>query len=152
MYNLQPTMKWYKFLIYFGLFAGAVLNCIFAFLQITGLVYGTDGGYSIAEYIYYFYPAMRFLDIVYGILLIALAALQVFTRFRLSGFKTNGPKLVITIYASGNAISILYSIIASVICGNPIFNTITVASIIISVVMIILNKVYFDKRKDMFVN
>lgn len=30
MYNVQFEMKWFKFLIYFGLFAGAVLNCLSA--------------------------------------------------------------------------------------------------------------------------
>lgn len=152
MYNVQPAMNWYKFLIYFALFAGAVVNCIFAILQMTGMVYGTESGYSVAEYVYLAFPALRFLDIFYGILLIALAAFQVFTRFQLAGFKKNAPNLVLMIYAAGIAISLLYLAISSIICGTSTFDASSIGSIIGSAVMIIVNKVYFDKRKDMFVN
>lgn len=147
MYNVQFEMKWFKFLIYFGLFAGAVLNCLSAILQITGAVY--EGS---AEVVYIFFPELKFFDIFYTILLLALAVLQIFTRFQLSGFKKNGPKLILIVYSAAVVISLLYGIVASVILHEFLFNTSMIISIIVSVVMVVLNKIYFDKRKDMFVN
>lgn len=152
MYNFQPTMKWYKFLIYFGLFAGAVVNCLNAILYITGLVYGSQYGSSLSEFIYYVSPAMKYVDIIYGIMLIPSAALQIFTRFQLSGFKKNGPKLIIAVYAVELVTSLFYLIATSLVCGASTFNASTITSLIVIVVMIILNRIYFNKRKDMFVN
>lgn len=147
MYNVQFEMKWFKFLIYFGLFAGAVLNCLSAILQITGAVY--EGS---AEVVYIFFPELKFFDIFYTILLLALAVLQIFTRFQLSGFKKNGPKLILIVYSAAAVISLLYGIVASVILHEFLFNASMIISIIVPVVMVVLNKIYFDKRKDMFVN
>lgn len=147
MYNVQLEMKWFKFLIYFGLFAGAVLNCLSAILQITGAVY--EGS---AEVVYIFFPELKFFDIFYTILLLALAILQIFTRFQLSGFKKNGPKLILIVYSAAAVISLLYGIVASVILHEFLFNASMIISIIVPVVMVVLNKIYFDKRKDMFVN
>lgn len=147
MYNVQLEMKWFKFLIYFGLFAGAVLNCLSAILQITGAVY--EGS---AEVVYIFFPELKFFDIFYTILLLALAVLQIFTRFQLSGFKKNGPKLILIVYSAAAVISLLYGIVASVILHEFLFNASMIISIIVPVVMVVLNKIYFDKRKDMFVN
>lgn len=147
MYNVQLEMKWFKFLIYFGLFAGAVLNCLSAILQITGAVY--EGA---AEVVYIFFPELKFFDIFYTILLLALAVLQIFTRFQLSGFKKNGPKLILIVYSAAAVISLLYGIVASVILHEFLFNASMIISIIVPVVMVVLNKIYFDKRKDMFVN
>ena len=147
MYNVQLEMKWFKFLIYFGLFAGAVLNCLSAILQITGAVYEES-----AEVVYIFFPELKFFDIFYTILLLALAVLQIFTRFQLSGFKKNGPKLILIVYSAAAVISLLYGIVASVILHEFLFNANMIISIIVPVVMVVLNKIYFDKRKDMFVN
>lgn len=40
----QMPMKWYNFLIYFALFAGAVLNVLTGIFMLTGAQYNMQGG------------------------------------------------------------------------------------------------------------
>ena len=51
--NTLP-MNWHKFLVYFGLWAGAVLNLINGFLLLTGSHYGDE-----KELVYYFFPKLK---------------------------------------------------------------------------------------------
>ena len=66
-------MAWYKFLIYFSLIAGAVINIIYSFTYISGGIYyvQTDGKLS-AEQVYSSYGiSLQVIDILYGFFLIA---------------------------------------------------------------------------------
>ncbi len=83
-------MGWYKFLIYFALFAGAFFNACYAVLYMTGNIYKTEQIDPLA--VYSLYPSVKAVDIVYGILLLVLAVFMIVTRFQLSGLKKNGPK------------------------------------------------------------
>lgn len=147
IYNAPLGMNWFKFLIYFGLFAGAVINCISAILQVTGVPYK-----GLSEYVYMFFPALRFLDIFYCISALALAAFQIYTRFQLASFRKNAPKLVLIVYSAAAVISLIYIIAASIILHEFLLNAYIVIQIVVPCLMVVLNKVYFDKRKDMFVN
>ena len=56
-----PPMKWFKFLIYFSLFAGAALNLINGITTILGTQYGEH-----AELVYATFGSLRTFDIVCG--------------------------------------------------------------------------------------
>lgn len=148
-----PQMNWYKFLIYFALFAGAVVNGINAIRFLTGLVNGSS---SEAEFLYSFFPSWKTVDIIVGLLLLVLVALSIYTRFRLSGYYKNGPTCLYLTYGLAALSNIVYLLgVAVVISGTGISVTDlkiapTVASIVVSVVMIVINVVYFNKRKQLF--
>lgn len=148
-YNGHP-MNWYKFLIYFALFAGAFFNVSYAVLYMTGKIYETQNVDSMT--VYYLYPNVKPVDIVYGILLIALAVFMVMTRFQLSGLKKNGPKMIVALYGINIAMVIVYSIAISCTTDYMAFNASTIGQCVIPIVMAVVNKVYFDRRKDIFVN
>lgn len=149
-YNGHP-MNWYKFLIYFALFAGAFFNVSYAVLYMTGKIYETQNVDPMA--VYYLYPNVKPVDIVYGILLIALAVFMVITRFQLSGLKKNGPKMIVALYGINIAmvIVLVYSIAISCTTDYMAFNASTIGQCVIPIVMAVVNKVYFDRRKDIFV-
>lgn len=147
-YNGHP-MNWYKFLIYFALFAGAFFNVCYAVLYMTGKIYETQNVDPMA--VYYLYPNVKPVDIVYGILLIALAVFMVITRFQLSGLKKNGPKMIVALYGINIAMVIVYSIAISCTTDYMAFNASTIGQCVIPIVMAVVNKVYFDRRKDIFV-
>lgn len=147
-YNGHP-MNWYKFLIYFALFAGAFFNVSYAVLYMTGKIYETQNVDSMT--VYYLYPNVKPVDIVYGILLIALAVFMVMTRFQLSGLKKNGPKMIVALYGINIAMVIVYSIAISCTTDYMAFNASTIGQCVIPIVMAVVNKVYFDRRKDIFV-
>jgi hypothetical protein len=62
------------------------------------------------------------------------------------------------LYGASAVIQVIYTIIVYVTIskyGNPgelINLSTTFSSVAISIVMIVVNKIYFDKRKDLFVN
>lgn len=147
-YNGHP-MGWYKFLIYFALFAGAFLNVCSSILYLTGNIYTTSDVDPRA--VYYLYPGLQVVDIIYGVLLLAVAAFMIVTRFQLSGMKKNGPKMVIALYIINIAFAVIYVIAISCITEYFVWDATTIGQCVIPIVMAIVNKVYFDRRKDLFV-
>ena len=146
-------MAWFKFLIYFMLFANAAINIFTAVTYLTGSIY-LDGDMTMSdvEVLYLFYPTAKMIDVIYGVLLIALAAYAIFTRFQLSGFKRRGPFLFILMYVLNLVIGLLYGISIMFTFETGLLGFISfVPSIITSVVMIFVNVVYFRKREELFV-
>lgn len=138
-------MKWFKFLIYFVLFADAAMK---AFNGISNLTGGISRGEMYADY-----SILKPIDIIFGIFSFVLAACCIFTRFQLAEFKKNSYKMfyvlqiiqILSVYAYEAA----YLIVAGI-------NMSTVKDIVISIsvtaVYIILNAIYFDRRRHLFIN
>ena len=150
--NATPSMKWFKFLIYFLLFAGAAINLIFGFNYISGGIYEvqTDGKVT-AEMVYSLFGGLKAVDVFYGIAMIIIGGFGIFTRFRLSKYRKNGPLFLYILYGAGAGLSLIYSIaVMSISSVNQISTA--VASVGISVALIILNIKYFGKRKNLFTN
>lgn len=144
----QQPMKWFKFLIYFGLWAGAVVNALSGFGLLTG------GAYSgAADYVYMVFSGLQAVDVLFGLVMLALAAFGIFTRFRLAGFHKNGPKMLTYTYVFGMAASLLYLVAVFVVVpgiGDYMNFTSYITSSITSVIMIFVNKDYFGKRAALF--
>jgi hypothetical protein len=70
-------MAWYKFLIYFALIAGAVLNIIASLSYISGGIYfvGTNGRVSAEEVYDYYGIGLQVVDVLYGIFIAFFAIL-----------------------------------------------------------------------------
>ena len=146
-------MNWYKFVIYFALFASAVLNGITGILHLTGGVWSMQG--VEAEWVYAVFPSLQVVDIFFGIASIALAAFAIVTRMQLAKFRKNGPKFLTICYVIGIVIALLYIILASAVTGIPFGDLIdasTIISLVFSGAMLAANIVYFNKRASLFVN
>ena len=146
-------MGWFKFMIYFALFAGAVLNFVTAIQMLTGSQYGDS-----KDLVYAFFGSLKTIDVLMGIVLLGLVAFTIFVRFQLAGFKANGPKMLYILYVAVLAFNILYLIlVASAISKSgmgigDLLSGSVIGTLIGSAVMLIVNKIYFDKRKALFVN
>ncbi len=143
-------MKWFKFIIYFQLFANALINLANAVAVLTGAPYQ-----GAADTVYAVSPAQQAVDIVYGVLCLALAVLGVCTRFALSGFKRRGPGLYLGLIAGNILVPILYMLLSSVFTHIPLTSRLDVngvVSLAANVAMLVVNRIYFDKRSDLFVN
>ena len=142
-------MKWFKFLIYFTLFASAFLNVINGIRLITGAQY--EGS---ADLVYSMYEGLKTVDMLVGVLAIALAFLAVYTRIRLAGYYENGPKLLTIFYIAIAAINFVNIIGYAMILPEEIIKTLNFSSlagqIVTSIVLIIANNVYFKKRAHLF--
>lgn len=138
-------MKWYNFLIYFSLFAGAAVNAVLAILYFTGAIYLGN-----SETVYDVFPAMNVLDIFYGLALVGLAIMGFVVRSSLKAKESVGPKLLCALYILSMVIEILYILIGSSVIGESMFDFTIVISIITDIVMIIANGIYFKNRKHLF--
>lgn len=146
----QLPMNWFKFLIYFSLFAGAVLNVISGLQLFTGAHYG-----GVADYVYAVFDGLQAVDVLVGLGMIALAAFGIYTRFRLAGYRKNGPKMLTYTYLAGLILSLLYLIAVHIvvpeIAGEVNFTS-YIISAVTSVIMVFVNREYFRKRAALFVN
>lgn len=147
-------MKWFKFLIYFLLFASAVLNVISGLGQITGSVYADAAEGITAQMVYDVFPGLKPIDIFVGIMTIGLGVFAIVVRFFLAKYKKVAPTLLLFLYIASCAINVIYCIAVLLVVPDMFLTAISqmISSTIVSVIMIIVNKVYFDKRKELFIN
>ena len=143
----QRGMKWFKFIIYFQLWAGMLVNLVTAGKYFTGAYY--EGN---AEMVYRFFPALQPLDIVMGVFCLALAVYAVIVQRALAKFRAKGPMMYYLMYIVNTAVTVLYLIIGSIIIGQSAFTAEVAGSIIGSIVMLFVNIPYFNNRKHLFVN
>lgn len=148
--NVMP-MKWYKFLIYFALIAGAIVNFATGITMVTGSVYEVQSGVS-ADAVYSMYDGLKTIDVIYGLALFAVAILGFVTRSKLANYKADGPKFVYMVYGISAIVVLLYNILVGAVTGLNVFNASVVTSFIVQLVMIWANMKYFGKRAHLFVN
>lgn len=140
-------MKWFKFIIYFQLWAGMLVNLVTAGKYFTGAYY--EGN---AEMVYRVFPALQPLDIVMGVVCLALAVYAVVVQRALAKFRAKGPMMYYLMYIVNTAATVLYLLIGSIIIGQSVFTAEVAGSIIGSLVMLFVNIPYFNNRKHLFVN
>lgn len=148
--NTELPMNWYKFVIYFQLFASALVNFGLGFSYMLGLRYG-DGA---ASMVYAFYRGLKGVDIITGIMTWAVAAMAIVARQKMKNFKRDAVTWYLLILGGNIFISIFYLAAVRIVTGLNMAGESgqSIVSIFVSVVMIILCKIYFDKRKSLFVN
>jgi len=165
-YNQQPPqpnfvdmpMKWHKFLIYFSLWASGISNILVGIMYLSGKWYDFVNGEGASSIVYNVIDGLKTVDIMYGMFAIALGVFAIFTRFQLAGFKATAPKMLTALYAGTAVISLIYFLAASSIIekasgGLADFdNSGMLASILGTVVGIVINTIYYKKRQHMFVN
>ena len=143
----QRGMKWFKFIIYFQLWASMLVYLVTAGKYLTGAYY--EGS---AEMVYDFFPALQPLDIVMGVFCLALAVYAVVVQRALAKFRAKGPMMYYLMYIVNTAATVLYLLIGSIILGQSAFTAETAGSFLGALVMIFINIPYFNNRKHLFVN
>lgn len=146
-------MAWYKFLIYFSLIAGAILNIIMGLNYITGSVYFIEtNGMISAEQVYEHYGIeLQVIDIVYGVLLLALAILGFVLRYKLANYKPDSLKFVMIFYSISAGVPFLYSLLISAITGQSLAVQ-AMMSLAIGVTLLFCNIKYFKNRAHLFID
>lgn len=148
--HTEQGMKWFKFIIWVQLFLNAILNLREGITALTGAQY--DG---MAERVYRFYENLKIYDTIYGVAVILLAAYAIWVRFKLSGFKKDGPMMYFICLGANIVIPLIYVALASgeigVSMGDVLSNG-SSTTIVGSIIMLVVNIVYFKNRKHLFVN
>lgn len=154
-------MKWYKFLINFMLFFSAALNAISGVQLIIGDQY-RDGNVDMSGLVYSQFGALKTVDVVAGIVLIAFALFTLYVRSRLAGYCKNGPKMLLLLYILGFAYTVLYAAAVYITLASYgvslnivdflLTDGVTVlTTAVVDGVMIVINLEYFRNRKHLFV-
>lgn len=154
--TIRPRgMKWFKFLIYFLLFVGA-LSCLSNAAQhFSGNIHLSQG---LSQYqldgLYFQYPAHKTLDLACGLFYIVIAACYIVVRFRLASYRRNAPSLLLAIPLINASISILYTVLSHKILAVDISAAAPhiIGTAMSNGIFFWLNSIYFDKRKHLFVN
>ena len=148
-YTPQPVLglKWAHFLGYFALWAGAVLNLASGIQFVTGLIYNGD-----ASFIYDYFPGLQVLNILYGVCLLGTVALNVFAALSIIKCKKQTGLLVCLVYSAQVVLSLVYVVAGSIIISSFAGDATTITQIIVSIVMIFVNRTYFNNRRDVYVN
>ncbi|MBQ3088723.1 MAG: zinc ribbon domain-containing protein [Clostridia bacterium] len=133
----ELPMNWYNFLIYIALFVSAASNAINGVVNLSDAL--SDSHWTI-------------IGLICGLANFGLAALAVYTRFRLAGFYQDGPQLLSLIYIVNAAISLLYIILCSILLPfyKPVSFVAPIMQILVSGAMVVCNHLYFTKRASMF--
>lgn len=152
--NTLP-MNWHKFLVYFALWASAVLFVVSGILTFLGVQYA---GY--AELVYAFIPALKIADVAYSVLQLVIAVFSVIVACRLLKLKRGAPKLLTLLFVFELLVSLLYVVAFIIILaandsnmGEVLSYLVShISSIVLSVGIIIANHIYYKKREHLFVN
>lgn len=153
--TIQYSMKWYKFLIYFALFAAGALNILNGLLYFSGMLYASQSdGQITADLIYNFYGnGLKVLDVCMGIVMVALGIFTFYTRFQLSAYRARGPVCLYILYAANAGITILYGVFLLLVTGlNQLTTPNVISSVVTSIVMVFVNQKYFTNREALFCN
>lgn len=142
-------MKWYKFIVWVQLFLAAFGMAVTGVMAATGLQY--EGSASL---VYAYFPSLRVVDILMGLLCIAIAAACIYVRQELVRFKRGSIEHYLAVLASIAGAQFLYYLALSAIVGFDLDgSTMTVVATLASIaIMAGLSKVYFDKRRHLFCN
>ena len=142
-------MGWFKFLIYFALWAGALLNIANGIMQITGYIYLQEGVEP--EIVYRAFPDLKFFDVLFGFATCLLGIFVIVTRFSLAKFKVSGPIMLYAVHVFVIILNLLNNGIRTSITGANATGTI-LGSLIGGVIIIAIHVKYFNNRKHLFIN
>lgn len=137
--------KWYYFIIHGYLYILAILGVIIGVCEITGTVYA-----DMTETFYEIFPMLQIVNVFFGAMQLVLAVIALFVRNQLANWRVSGP-LFLLIY---QAFSLLYyaAYIAgtSLVLGTLALDWLSAGYILLQIVLLVVNKRYFDRRKDDF--
>lgn len=157
--NTKP-LRWHKFMIYFGLWAGALACIVEAVQFFSGSMYG-----AMRDNFYQAFPSLRWVDIAYGLSLIGLSTYGIYTRYQLAGFKKGAPKKLLSLYAA-----MAVAFLAYILCYAGIMTQQLISlghtdaaeqiwyfvgksfwQLFPMLIVFLINKVYYGKRTELFV-
>lgn len=155
----QLGWKWFKFIIYAQLFLCALLDAGQAVMLFTGAHYG--GGSEGAALVYGLFKNLKALDVVMGICLLVLAGMSIVIRQKLAHFEKVGTKWYLMLQIATLGVNILYAVAlyglvyaeVQELAGDlmPTLWSKVGSSVTSSIFWLVVNKIYFDNRKEYFV-
>ena len=144
---IEQPMKWYKFISYVQLPLSAL-----GFLSL-GTMLMTGGHYEgQSALVYAVFGSLKTVDIIFGLLYFALMAIAIFVCIKMNKRKKDAVKWYLTYLVVSIIASVLYMILVYAATGIFTGSGSIMVTLVTNIVMVVVNKIYFDKRKAYFVN
>ncbi len=144
----DKPMRWYWFLVHIALVFSSFMNIWSGYQLFMGSSYG---GREAAAKIYELYDGMKVIDMVYAALLILMGFLALYVRSQLYHYKRSAPRKLLLLYALNGLVALYYSVGVSQVTGISLLDTDILYVIPGTIIMIIINKIYFSHRKHLFI-
>ena len=145
--DMGYSMKWHHFLMV-TMIIGSVLTVISAFPLVTGTSY--------PDSVYNAYPKLKSIDMIYGLASIAVAVFQIMVRNRLNSYRSDGPRMLMMLYGVTLVVNVVYMLSLSNMMAQYGIQTSAgtqiIGQIIAIVIVALINRSYYNKRKSLFVN
>lgn len=146
-YGQQIPMKWYKFISYVQLPLSVLVLIATALMYIAGSHYEDS-----KDLVYLLFPALKTIDILMGIACLLLAAVSGVVCMKMIKMKRDAVKFYLLSLAISAIISMLYVLFTSICIKEITLTSNLTSTFIVQIVMIFINKSYFEKRKQYFIN
>lgn len=144
-------MKWFKFVIWFQLFANCVLNIYLGYKYSMGKQYNLTDYY--VQKLYNMFDGLQTIDITVGIVMMALGVYAIITRFFLAGFKKQGPFMYYLCLFLNLLVAVIYCILVkATVVGMELNLSGMISNAAMLITLLICNIVYFEKRRHLFIN
>ena len=141
-------LKWFTFNIMFLLWAEAIFGAIGGITTVMGQQYG-----GLTDLYYAFAGPVRAVDIVYGLVQIALAAATVYVRMELARYRRFAPVHYLALVVLAFVCSTVYSLVLTYGIGLGLGGFMLIPTLIsaaVNFLFLYLNKKYFDRRAYLF--
>lgn len=146
----QLGMKWFQVMRVFMILGviGAAANAV---LLVTGMIW-MQSGYD-PSWVYGLYPAMQARDIFSGVLYLGAAVLCGMTAYCMTKYDRRTPLLATIIYGVTCAVSVVSVLLSDAVVGVFPYEDVSMAGayVVLGIVMVLVNRSYFNKRKHLFV-
>lgn len=157
----QPAyrpMKWYNFRVKFLMVIGGVSGIICGVIAASTVMYSVMAEVAAAEladaqFIEYFYTGNKVFDIIFGIAFLLIGIANFTVRSRMKKFTADALKKFYIFIIAEQAVFYVYDIAFAFVTNTKLDIADTVLfSLATSVVLVVLEFDYFNKRKALFVN
>ena len=144
-------LKWHILFIAILMIAGAA-RVFFSVQAITGWNLYTINGVDITVLVNMFYPGIKELNIVYGVIGLLTAILMYCVGFWLIKFRRKALKWMGIMFLGWIAVRVLYIGAVSLVSKRNSFENSTIISTIVGYMILgVINWVYYSRRKELFV-
>lgn len=146
-------MKWYNFRVKFMMVLGGVSNIILGIVSVSTLMYFIPVDMGLIGFEEYLHSGNKVFDIVYGVLFILLGVANFIVRSRMKRFTADALKKFYILIIAEHALFSIYDFVFAFVTKREldIIGTVVVG-LTTSVVFVVLEIYYFNKRKALFVN
>lgn len=142
--NQQMPMKWYKFIIYFQLFASALMYLF------SGISYLSELWNRTLESALWG-TKWKVLCVVMAVIAFVIMACMLYTRHCLTMYKKKAPRKYLCCLVLALLYAVVYMIGIFLITGKNTFSAMDLLTLTETGILIVLNFVYFKKREHLFI-